>query len=246
VKNAPAYHKRASTTHLFSFIVCFIDDDDNYASKRICFRHQIRSLGWCNDYLSTRHFVNLTFFQLDILSTWHLSTWHCVNLTFCQPDILSTWHFVNLTFCQPDILSTWHFVKMKLCQLDIMSTLFLVNLLYCKLDCFQHDIFSKCFFVYWSLYRNITLSIILSLCNYINLPFINMPFCQLTISSICCFFNYIENLTFFKWSFCKNAFFVNWPFHRRVIFSFHQLPILSFIHFINLQFYHITILSLFH
>ncbi len=46
---------------------------------------------------------------------------HFVNLPFCQLDILSTWHFINLTFCQLNILSTCHFVSLPFCQLKKTS-----------------------------------------------------------------------------------------------------------------------------
>ncbi len=89
------------------------------------------------------HFVNLTFCQFNILSTWHffiltcfqlanLYNWNFVHLTFCQLNFWSTWQFVNLTVCQLDSLSTWQFVNLTVCQLDSLSTWQFVNLTFCQ------------------------------------------------------------------------------------------------------------------
>jgi hypothetical protein len=52
--------------------------------------------------LSTCHFVNLTFCQLDILSTWQLSSFHLlpilINYSSCQLVISSTINFDNFSF----------------------------------------------------------------------------------------------------------------------------------------------------
>ncbi len=89
------------------------------------------------------HFINLTFHQLDILSTWHfinltfhqlvifvnlsfLSTCHFINWSF-----LSTWHFINLSFYQLDILSIWHFINLTFYQITISSTHHFIDLSFC-------------------------------------------------------------------------------------------------------------------
>ncbi len=77
--------------------------------------------------LSTCHFVKLPFYQLAILSTCHF-----INLAFCQLGILSTWHFMNMTFYQLGILSTWHFINLTFYQLGILLTW-----QFCQLVCFQ-------------------------------------------------------------------------------------------------------------
>ncbi len=72
--------------------------------------------------LSTLHFANLTFCQLDILPTWHFPTWHFSNLTFFQLDILPTWHFANLMFCQLDISPTLtKLLTIRLKELKLMK-----------------------------------------------------------------------------------------------------------------------------
>ncbi len=80
------------------------------------------------------HFFNLTFCQVDILTTWHFVKLTFWQLDTCLPVIMSMRYFVNMTFCQLDILSTWHFVNLTFCQHDILSTWDFTNLTFLKLD----------------------------------------------------------------------------------------------------------------
>ncbi len=64
------------------------------------------------------HFVNLTFCQLDILSTYILSTYHFVNLPFCQLTNQSTFNLVNLPFNQHTIQSIYDLVNLSFSQAD--------------------------------------------------------------------------------------------------------------------------------
>ncbi len=60
---------------------------------------------------------NLTCYQLSILSTWHFIIWHFINFTFYQFDILSTFHLIYFPFHQFDILLIWLFIKWAFHQL---------------------------------------------------------------------------------------------------------------------------------
>ncbi len=98
--------------------------------------------------LSTRHFINFPFCQLDNLQinkcfslAWQFqclstiiiinftswSNYHFINLTFCLLVISSTLHFVNLSFHQLVISSTCHFINLSFHQLSFLSTLQFTN-----------------------------------------------------------------------------------------------------------------------
>jgi len=62
--------------------------------------------------LSTKHFVNLAFCQLGILSAWHFEAWHFVSLAFYQLGILSTCHNVKLTHWQVHKMASWQSLEL--------------------------------------------------------------------------------------------------------------------------------------
>ncbi len=93
---------------------------------------------WRKAFLSTCHFVNLSFCQLVILSTCHFD-----NLSFCQLVILSTCHFVNLSFWQNDKLTNRQVDKMTSWQNDKLTKYKLTKWQVDKMTSWQNDKLTK-------------------------------------------------------------------------------------------------------
>ncbi len=118
------------------------------------------------------HFINLTFHQLAILSTYHF-----INLPFHQLDVLSAFYFINLPFHQLAVsqlaISAFslmcHFINLPFHQLDISSTCHFINLLFHQLA-----ISSTCHFINLP-FHQLAIS---STWQFINLPFHQLPFHQ--------------------------------------------------------------------
>ncbi len=122
-------------------------------------------------------FVNFSFHQLAILSTFLLSTCHFVNLPFCQLAISSTYY--------SDRFSYLPFWQLFFCQLAILSTFLFTNLPFWQ-PSFHHFailttfLSSTCHFVNFSFYH----FAILTNFHFINFSFVNLAFHLIVIASI--------------------------------------------------------------
>ncbi len=160
-------------------------------------------------------FVNWSFRQFAISSTWNSGCWPFYqfgSLSFCQLAILSTSQFANkpftnLPFCQLPILSTSGFVTLSTCHF--------INMAFCQLD-----ISGTCHFVSFPFHQLGILSVS---------HFINLGFCHFTNSQ----FHQFEIMSAWHFIILTTCYFINLTFYHFFNLPLHNWP---FCHFVNLAF----------